>query len=104
MNIKGYDLHYQPKIDRAKEELGEVYTEEQLLLVYDRLGGKVVKDGVVLAPQSLWKKVKNGEKLFKEEEKEVKQEVKEEVAYVPAKKGRKPKKVEENEQDENLVV
>ena len=50
-----YELTGREKLENALGNLSYGRSDREKLLEYDRIGGRVVKDGVVLPPQSLWK-------------------------------------------------
>lgn len=50
-----YELTSREKLENALGNLTYGRSDREKLLEYDRIGGKVVKDGAVLLPQSLWK-------------------------------------------------
>ena len=50
-----YQLTNPQKLENAKGNLSFGVSERMILLEYDRMAGRVVKDGTVLPPQSLWK-------------------------------------------------
>lgn len=50
-----YELTDRVKLQNALGNLSYGRSEREKLLEYNRIGGRVVKDGKVLPPQSLWK-------------------------------------------------
>ncbi|TAL49163.1 hypothetical protein EPN83_01315 [Patescibacteria group bacterium] len=56
-NLPGgeYELTNREKLENALGNLSYGRSDREKLLEYDRIGGRVVKDGTVLPPQSLWK-------------------------------------------------
>lgn len=49
-----YELTDRNKLERAKGKLPFGSSDRQILLEYDRIAGHLLKDGVVLSPQSIW--------------------------------------------------
>src|SRR3989338_281275 len=50
-----YELTGREKLENALGNVSYGRSDREKLLEYDRIGGRVVKDGIVLPPQSLWK-------------------------------------------------
>lgn len=49
-----YELTGREKLENALGNLSHGRSDREKLLEYDRIGGRVAKDGIVLPPQSLW--------------------------------------------------
>jgi hypothetical protein len=50
-----YELANKEKLENALGNLSYGRSDREKLLEYDRIGGRIVKDGIVLPTQSLWK-------------------------------------------------
>lgn len=49
-----YELTGREKLENAKGNLSNGYTDRQLLIEYDRIAGRLLRDGQLLPPQSIW--------------------------------------------------
>jgi len=49
-----YELTDSNKLENAKGNLSFGSTDRDILLEYDRIAGRVIKNGIVMPPQSLW--------------------------------------------------
>lgn len=50
-----YELTDRTKLENARMNIPPPASDRRVLMEYDRIAGRVVKDGAVLPPQSLWK-------------------------------------------------
>ena len=48
-----YELTDREKLDRVKRKLALGSSDRDILVAYDGIGGRLIKDGQVLLPQSL---------------------------------------------------
>lgn len=54
-----YELTNPTKLENAKNNIPFGSTDRQILIEYDRIAGRVTRDGILLPPQSLWNIEKN---------------------------------------------